>query len=45
MVKAVETAAGKKPVVMGKPSPKMFEAVKRVMPEIDPKRTLMVGDR
>ena len=45
MVSAVATAAGRDPVVMGKPSPMMFEAVKKVHPDIKPERTLMIGDR
>ena len=42
---AVATAAGRDPVVMGKPHPAMFEEVRKSHPEIDPKRTLMIGDR
>ncbi len=30
---------------MGKPHPAMFEEVRRHHPEIDPARTLMIGDR
>ena len=45
VVKAVETAAGKEPIVMGKPHKMMFEAVKAVMPELQPSRTIMIGDR
>ncbi len=45
VVQTVATAAGRAPVVMGKPSPAMFEAVRRVHPETRPDRTLMVGDR
>ena len=42
---AVATAAGRDPVVMGKPHPAMFEEVRKSHPSIDPKRTLMIGDR
>ena len=45
MVAAVATAAGRKPVVLGKPSKFMFEIVQKRHPEIDPARTLMIGDR
>ncbi len=45
VVSAVATAAGRKPVVMGKPHPAMFEAVKRMRPQTSPDRTLMIGDR
>ena len=45
LVSAVATAAGRDPVVMGKPHPAMFEEVRKSHPEIDPKRTLMIGDR
>merc|ERR1711997_519007 len=44
-VAAVQTAACRNPIVLGKPEKFMFEAVKMVYPEIDPKRTLMIGDR
>ena len=39
------TAAGRTPVVMGKPNPPMFEEVRKNHPGIDPARTLMIGDR
>ncbi len=45
IVSAVATAACRTPVVMGKPSPEMFHAVRRMHPEIRPERTLMIGDR
>merc|ERR1711860_106420 len=45
MVNAVATAAGRRPVIMGKPSPSMFEEVAKQFPEIDRKRTVMIGDR
>ena len=45
IVSAVATAAGRDPVVMGKPHPAMFEEVRKSHPGIDPKRTLMIGDR
>ncbi|CAL4069349.1 unnamed protein product, partial [Meganyctiphanes norvegica] len=44
MVKAVETAAERKPVVMGKPSAEMFEVIRKTN-NLDPSRTLMIGDR
>jgi len=45
MVAAVTTAAGRQPVVLGKPSKFMFEIVQRRHPSIQPARTLMIGDR
>jgi len=45
MVAAVATAAGRKPVVLGKPSKFMFEIVQKRHPTIQPERTLMIGDR
>lgn len=45
MVAAVATAAGRKPVVLGKPSKFMFEIVQARHPSIKPERTLMIGDR
>ena len=45
MVAALSTAAGRKPVVLGKPSKFMFEIVQKRHPGIVPERTLMIGDR
>merc|ERR1719394_1429933 len=45
MVAAVSTAAGKKPVELGKPSKFMFEIVQKRHPGIVAARTLMIGDR
>jgi len=45
MVAAVSTAAGRKPVVLGKPSKFMFDIVKERHPGILAERTLMIGDR
>ena len=44
-ISAVRTASGREPVILGKPNQIMFEAVKRVCPNIQPDRTLMIGDR
>lgn len=44
MVRAVETASGRKAQVFGKPHIKMFEAISNKC-SVDPKRTLMIGDR
>nr|XP_004610754.1 unnamed protein product [Sorex araneus] len=41
---AVETASGREAVVVGKPSPYMFECITEHF-SVDPARTLMVGDR
>lgn len=42
IVKAVETCAERKPIVMGKPNPEICETLND---KIIPERTLMVGDR
>lgn len=44
-VAAVETAACRKPIVLGKPSKFMFEIIQHRYPGVDPARTLMIGDR
>lgn len=41
---AVETASGRQALVVGKPSPYMFECITEHFP-VDPARMLMVGDR
>ncbi|ELR56761.1 Pyridoxal phosphate phosphatase, partial [Bos mutus] len=41
---AVETASGRQALVVGKPSPYMFECITEHF-SVDPGRTLMVGDR
>ena len=45
IVSAVATAAGREPIVMGKPSKMMFEVVQQTYPEVKPERTIMIGDR
>ena len=44
MAAAVETASGRQALVVGKPSPYMFECITEHF-SVDPGRTLMVGDR
>lgn len=44
LVKAVETAAERKAVVMGKPNPHARDILEKKF-SIDPERTLMIGDR
>jgi len=44
-VNFVRTVVGRDPVVMGKPNASYWDAITRVHPQIDPKRTLMIGDR
>lgn len=44
VVKAIEHAVSREPIVIGKPNPLMFDIVKD-MYDLKPSRTLMVGDR
>jgi len=44
MVAAVQTCAGRKPFIVGKPSPYLSEMIMKEH-DVDPKRTLMIGDR
>ena len=44
-VRAVEVAAGREAIVVGKPSPFVFECVKMLFPEVEAGRTIMIGDR
>lgn len=44
-VNFVRTAVGRDPVVMGKPNKSYWDAIKNVHPDIDGRRTLMIGDR
>lgn len=44
-VNFVKTAVGREPVFMGKPGTIYWDAIKSLHPDIDPKRTLMIGDR
>eukprot|EP00794_Sanderia_malayensis_P018291 gene18291-20114_t len=44
IVAAVKTAAGREPIVMGKPEKPMLEAIQAVH-HIEPSKSLMIGDR
>jgi ribonucleotide monophosphatase NagD (HAD superfamily) len=44
MVAAIETCAGRKPFLIGKPSAYIMDAIQKRY-NVDPKRTLMIGDR
>lgn len=44
MVAAIETCAGRKPFLIGKPSAYTIDAIRKRY-NVDPKRTLMIGDR
>ncbi|RWS28336.1 phosphoglycolate phosphatase-like protein [Leptotrombidium deliense] len=41
----VETASGRKPVTLGKPGTFFFECLKAIAPDINPQKTVMIGDR
>ena len=44
LLAAVETASGRKATVIGKPSPNYFHYARMTHPDLDPARTVMVGD-
>ncbi|KAF0992979.1 hypothetical protein HZS_321, partial [Henneguya salminicola] len=44
MIAAVKTASGRDPVVMGKPSTRMFSLMTEIL-SLDPSKTCIVGDR
>jgi len=44
-VAAIEAVTGKEPIVLGKPGKFFFDCIKHVHGDIDPKRTVMIGDR
>ena len=41
----IARAAGREPVVCGKPSAHVFESVRRLHPDVRADRTIMIGDR
>ncbi len=45
IVASTSTASGREPRVLGKPSEDAFHAIRRSFPQVDPGRTLVVGDR
>ncbi|RWS17355.1 phosphoglycolate phosphatase-like protein, partial [Dinothrombium tinctorium] len=44
-VSFIRTACGRKPVILGKPGKFFFDCVKAVCPDVDPARSVMIGDR
>ena len=44
LVASVEKSTGRQATVIGKPSPIYFSCVEVLHPEVDPKRTVMIGD-
>ncbi|RWS23176.1 Phosphoglycolate phosphatase-like protein [Leptotrombidium deliense] len=44
-VSAIEAVTGKESISLGKPGTFFFDCIKHVHPDIDPKRTIMIGDR
>ena len=42
---SVATASGCTPTILGKPHSAMFDAIRSAFPDVDPKRTVMIGDR
>ncbi|CAN7998749.1 unnamed protein product [Ixodes hexagonus] len=45
IVAAVSTAAQRKPIVLGKPEPFMTDCIRFRCPDLDPVKTVMIGDR
>ncbi|XP_003747299.1 glycerol-3-phosphate phosphatase [Galendromus occidentalis] len=45
IISSLETAAGRPPIVVGKPYPTMIELLKKQFPDLDPENTLFIGDR
>lgn len=45
LVKAIEYAAGKVPIIMGKPNNHIYDALIESCPEFDPTRAVFIGDR
>lgn len=45
VVAPIIVGSGRKPTIMGKPSTFMFDVIRRTYPNIDPSRTLMIGDK
>jgi len=45
IVAAIEAVTGKEAIPLGKPYTFFFDCIKRIHPDIDPKRTVMIGDR
>lgn len=44
-VAAIEAVTGKEPIALGKPFTFFFDMIRKMHPDIDPKRTVMIGDR
>ncbi|CAF1429838.1 unnamed protein product [Rotaria sp. Silwood1] len=42
---SVATASCRSPTILGKPHGPMFDAIRLTFPDVDPKRTVMIGDR
>ena len=45
IVAAIQAVTGKEPIPLGKPFKYFFDIIRQEHPEIDPKRTVMIGDR
>jgi ribonucleotide monophosphatase NagD (HAD superfamily) len=42
---SVATASSRSPTILGKPHAVMFDTIRSAFPDVDPKRTVMIGDR
>lgn len=42
---SISTASCRLPTILGKPHAPMFEAIRLAFPDVNPKRTVMIGDR
>ena len=42
---SIAAASCRTPTILGKPHSAMFDAIRLAFPDVDPKRTVMIGDR
>ncbi|CAF1275750.1 unnamed protein product [Rotaria magnacalcarata] len=45
ILSSIATASCRSPTILGKPHAPMFDAIRLAYPDVDPKRTVMIGDR
>jgi ribonucleotide monophosphatase NagD (HAD superfamily) len=42
---SIATASCRSPTILGKPHAPMFHAIRAIFPDVNPRRTVMIGDR